>query len=115
MTPTKYLSLKEAAKAFPSIEGRHPHVSAVWRMARKGLLSRNGQRIRLDHCRVGRRVCIPLGAVERFLAELTTADTAHFDAPTQRPTSAAIPPPASTALRRKQIAAAESACAARGI
>lgn len=105
--------LKSAAKKFPAVDGRYPHVSAVWRACRKGLLARSGRRIRLEHKRVGRRIVIPNGAVERFLEELAREDLNHFDAPAAPPATA--PEPATPALRAKQIAAAEAACKKRGI
>jgi len=115
MSEAKFLSLAEAAKAFPKIDGRHPHIASVWRARSKGLLARSGKRVKLESVRVGRRIAIPEGAVEHFLRELAAEDMKHFDAPTTP-----MPPPqpatkASDALRRKQIEAAEAVCRKAGL
>ena len=43
----EYINLTEAAKRSP---GR-PHSASIWRWMRKGVLSRSGERITLDHIR----------------------------------------------------------------
>lgn len=113
MIESKYLSLSEVCKAVPPIEGRHIHASAAWRWCRRGVLARNGQRIRLEHTRFGRRVVVPHDAIQRFLDALAAADAAHFNTPIAPAAPTKIP--TSPKLRAKQIAQAEAVCNRAGI
>lgn len=112
MSESTYLSLREVAAMAP---GR-PHVSAVWRWARKGCLARNGERIKLKHSRVGSRLFIPMGALEEFAEALAEADAAYFDAPappTENPKATAK---SRTATQRdRDVAAAKSRLRQRGV
>lgn len=72
-----YLTLAQVAASSP---GR-PHVSAVWRWCRKGVLARNGERVKLRHIRIGARVFVPTGALEEFAEKLAEADATYFDQP----------------------------------
>jgi hypothetical protein len=88
MTNTaSYLSLSEVAAIAP---GR-PHVSAVWRWCRKGVLARNGERVKLRHIRVGARVFVPDGALEEFAQTLAQADATYFDGHAPSSTAARAP------------------------
>ena len=49
----KLLSLAEAAKELPRVSGRKASTNAIWRWCRKGIKSRSGQRIHLEHVRLG--------------------------------------------------------------
>ena len=63
------MSLREAAKSMPTIDGKQVHLSTIWRWARKGL---NG--VRLEYVRVGRRVCTSREAMNRFVNALAEKD-----------------------------------------
>ncbi len=69
------IELADAAKAAPGA----PHVSAIWRWCRKGIKVRSGDRLRLDHVRVGGRIFTSRPALARFFKALAEADAAHFD------------------------------------
>ena len=69
------LNLSEAARLAPG----KPHVSAIWRHCRVGVLAANGERIKLEHTRFGRRVFTSAEAIERFGQRLAAADAEHFD------------------------------------
>ena len=71
-----HLTLGQAANRSP---GR-PSANAVWRWCRKGILSRSGKRIRLNHVRVGGRIFTDPESLDRFFVEVAEADAAHFDA-----------------------------------
>ena len=73
--PAALLSLHEAAALLP----HRPHVSALWRWARRGLLARGGVRIRLEHVRIGRRVLVTEAAILAFGEALARADVAEFE------------------------------------
>ena len=47
--PKDLITLAEAARIAPA----RPSTNCVWRWCRKGVLSRGGERIRLQHQRVG--------------------------------------------------------------
>ncbi len=75
------LTLTELAKRVP---GR-PHSSTLWRWARRGVKSRCGGRVRLEHMRAGARVLSSWDAFCRFAEALAEADAAHFSQPDDRP------------------------------
>ena len=63
------VSLTEAAKSLPSLDGRRPHVSTIWRWCRKGLRG-----VRLEHGRVGHRIVTSVEALTRFSQRLAELD-----------------------------------------
>lgn len=63
------LSLTDAAKALPTIDGRRPHVSTIWRWCRRGVRG-----VRLEYVRLGHRVCTTREALGRFAQRLADAD-----------------------------------------
>ena len=70
-----YISLTEAAKLAP---GR-PSINCVWRWCRKGVIARSGERIRLQHVRIGGKLFTTAQWVGEFGQRLADADTAYFD------------------------------------
>lgn len=82
MLPMQDLAtLAALAKGLP---GR-PHASTVWRWCRKGVKSRSGDRIQLEHVRIGARVFSSTEAVEQFGRRLADADAEHFGQPASPP------------------------------
>lgn len=73
----RMFTLPEAAKRYP--QEPPPHLTSAWRHARKGLLARNGKRVRLEHVRAGGKIFIPEHALMRFFEELAEADQEYFD------------------------------------
>ena len=69
------LTLSQAAKLVP---GR-PHASTIWRWCRRGVLSRNGERIRLQHIRMGGKIFTKEIWVEEFGHQLAESDAEYFD------------------------------------
>lgn len=63
------LSLADATKALPPIDGRRPHTSTVWRWIRRGIRG-----VHLEHLRLGHRVCTSREALNRFAARLAEVD-----------------------------------------
>jgi hypothetical protein len=74
--PSDHISLSAAAGVIP---GR-PATNCVWRWCRKGVIARNGDRVQLEHVRVGGKVLTTRRWIADFTARLTKADLAHFDA-----------------------------------
>lgn len=70
------ISLNQA----PSYVSGRPSISAVWRWCRRGVLARNGQRIRLEHRRIGGKIFTSEAWLDAFTKALTDADTAYFTA-----------------------------------
>ena len=68
------ITLSQAAKLAP---GR-PHASTIWRWCRRGVLSRNGERIRLEHIRMGGKIFTKAIWVEAFGRQLAAADAEYF-------------------------------------
>ena len=63
------LSLTDAAKALPPIDGKRPHISTIWRWCRRGVRG-----VRLEYVRLGHRVCTTREALGRFAQRLADAD-----------------------------------------
>lgn len=63
------LTLAEAARRLPRIDGKKVAVATLWRWCRKGLRG-----VRLQYVRVGRRICVSPGALSTFFAQLTALD-----------------------------------------
>ena len=63
------LTLTEATKLLPKVNGRKPAVSTLWRWCRRGLRG-----VRLDYLRIGRNIVTSPQALHRFFATLAEAD-----------------------------------------
>ena len=70
----EHLTLSQAAKLAP---GR-PSSNCLWRWCRRGVLSRAGERIYLQHVRVGGKVYTRVEWIENFARTLAAADNAYF-------------------------------------
>ncbi len=77
------LSLKEVVKMVPPIDGKHPHVSTLWRWCRVGLRG-----VHLDYLRVGQRVVTSQEALGRFARDLAVADEQPASADNKGPRQA---------------------------
>lgn len=80
MEERPYLSLTEAANNCPG----KPHVSCLWRWCRRGVQARSGERIRLEHRRLGGKIFTRLDWLEDFSRRLAEADAKYFDLTEQR-------------------------------
>lgn len=63
------ISLAEAARHLPRIDGRKVAISTVWRWCRVGLRG-----VHLEYVRVGRKICTSREALLRFFAALAEKD-----------------------------------------
>jgi hypothetical protein len=63
------LTLAEAARRLPRIDGKKIAIPTLWRWCRKGLRG-----ARLEYLRVGRRVCTTREALMRFFTNLAELD-----------------------------------------
>jgi len=71
----EYITLGEAAKLAPN----RPSTNSIWRWCRRGVLARGGQRVRLQHVRIGGKIFTTADWFHEFGRRLAEADAAHFD------------------------------------
>ncbi|MEI7837955.1 MAG: DUF1580 domain-containing protein [Planctomycetota bacterium] len=69
-----YITLTQAAKRAP---GR-PSINCIWRWCRKGVLARDGQRVRLEHVRIGGKLYTTEAWLIQFGRSLAEADADYF-------------------------------------
>lgn len=99
------LSLTAATKAVPRIDGKRPHPSTLWRWCRRGIRG-----VRLEHVRLGHRVCTSREAIGRFANALAEAGLAD-----QPVTSPHTPKNRTDVQRANAVAAAEAELRAANI
>lgn len=63
------LSLTEATKVLPRVNGRRPAIATVWRWCRKGLGG-----VHLEYVRIGRNIATSREALNRFFNALAASD-----------------------------------------
>ncbi|HUW31676.1 MAG TPA: hypothetical protein VM223_08705 [Planctomycetota bacterium] len=63
------ISLAEAARRLPKIDGKKVSVCTLWPWCRKGLRGEH-----LEYVRLGRKICVSPKALQCFFARLTEAD-----------------------------------------
>lgn len=95
--PDDYISLTQAAQSVP---GRTTS-NCVWRWCRTGVLARNGDRVRLEHVRVGGKIFTRRVWLEAFLKGIAQLDTAYFDAKASAAAAAAPRDPRYAAPRHQ--------------
>lgn len=100
------LSLTDAARSLPKVNGKRPHVTTVWRWARFGL---NG--VCLEYVRLGSRICTSTQALGRFANALAAVD---MPKPTQ-PSHVALTTPETPAARSEAIERAKKILDDEGI
>ena len=98
-TVEELLSLSEAARHVPRLNGRRVHASTIFRWCRRGLRG-----VRLGYLRVGRRMGTSAEALNRFFNALAAADG---EAPRHSHPRTMRKPP-SQAARARAIAEAEA-------
>jgi hypothetical protein len=101
------LSLTEATKALPRVNGKRPSISTLWRWCRRGLRG-----VRLEYVRVGRGIATSRDALNRFFNALAAAD------PTVIPPGIPEHPPtvgANAKARQRQLSDADRVLDRAGI
>ncbi|MFA6135247.1 MAG: DUF1580 domain-containing protein [Phycisphaerae bacterium] len=76
------LSLTEATKVLPRINGRKPAISTLWRWCRRGLRG-----VKLEYLRYGRNIVTTRQALTRFFTALAEVDAELEMAVPVRPAS----------------------------
>jgi hypothetical protein len=89
------ISLQEAARRYPSgREGKPTHVATVLRHITMGVRGPNGEIVRLDGTRLGRRWITSIEAIQRFSERLTAATISN---------QAQAPGVATSASRKREL------------
>lgn len=99
------LSLTEATRALPKLDGKRPHPSTLFRWMTDGI--RGG--VKLEHVRIGRRICTSREALQRFVEALSQA-------PKPEPAPAAPGPRMRTEKQRQRdVEKAKESLRAKGV
>ncbi|MCH8342479.1 MAG: DUF1580 domain-containing protein [Planctomycetes bacterium] len=99
------LSLTDATKALPPIDGKRPCSSTIWRWCRRGVRG-----VRLEYVRLGHRVCTTREALGRFAQRLAEADDQPVENLKTRSTK-----PRSAKQRERDVARASKELECAGI
>lgn len=102
----RILTFSQATKSLPSIGGKPPHSSTIWRWARKGISG-----VHLEVRRIGGRFVTSAEALERFTAALAAIP------PNQRRPICSVPKvrrPRTPKQRERDMARAAEELRARG-
>lgn len=91
------LSLADAAKSLPPINGRRIHTSTLWRWMRRGVRG-----ARLEHARLGRRVVTSREALARFASRLAEVEDTPRHAASPVRTPSRTPAQRSAAIARAE-------------
>ena len=97
--PDERVTLSQAARIAPG----KVSPNCIWRWCRRGVLSRMGERIHLQHIRVGGKLYTSPRWIEEFGERLADADAAYFKAYDEaaEPTRRAPAPTTPTRPRRR--------------
>lgn len=98
------LSLTEATRTIPPIDGKRPHVSSIWRWIHVGIRG-----VHLEHLKIGRRIVTSREALQRFFHTLSETPTP------ERPYSLRPPKPRTEKQRQEALAKARKSLKAHGI
>lgn len=70
----KLISLKDATKRVPALDGKVIHAGSVWRWCRRGMRG-----VRLEYVRCGRRIATSEEALHRFFEAVAQTDETSVD------------------------------------
>jgi len=96
--PDERVTLSQAARIAPG--GVSPN--CVWRWCRRGVLSRMGERVRLEHVRVGGKLFTTPRWIEELGQRLAEADAAYFERTDDEPQREPAPKPTTRTRRRRR-------------
>ena len=74
------LTLSQAAKQLPRVNGRKVHTSTLWRWCRRGCKG-----IKLQYYRIGRTIMTTEVALDQFFTALAKADAEQIDSSNYKP------------------------------
>jgi len=76
----KLITLTQATKVLPQVDGKRIHISTLWRWCKKGLRG-----INLEYLRAGSKIMTSQEAMQRFFDALTGLDEAGLQQSNYRP------------------------------
>lgn len=76
------LTLSQAAKQLPRVNGRKVHTSTLWRWCRRGCKG-----VKLQYYRIGRTIMTTETALQQFFTTLAEVDAEQMDSHNYRPRS----------------------------
>ena len=94
-----YITLTQASKLAP---GR-PSINCIWRWCRKGVIARDGRRLRLEHVRMGGKLYTSAQWLAEFGQALAEADANYFNIDSDAPTLL-TPQPRTRTVSQRQAA-----------
>jgi len=100
------ITLTQASKLLPEVDGRKVAVCTLWRWCRKGLRG-----VFLEYVRVGRRICTTREALLRFFTDLAELDEKAPPPPAPLSTRT----PVTSRQRQRALAEAEAILQEAGI
>lgn len=77
------LTLSQAARIAPG----SPTPNCIWRWCRRGVLARSGDRVRLQHVRIGGKLFTTARWLDEFGQRLADADAEYFEIMEEEPTA----------------------------
>jgi len=92
------ITLSKAANMCPIKTTRQ----SVWRWCRKGLVSKSGERVYLEHYRLGREILTTEENLIQFMENTADADKPYFEPKHGRRFKASNKPLSSSALKKRQ-------------
>lgn len=95
------LTLNEATRVLPPIDGKRPHLSTVWRWAVKGVAG-----VRLEHGRLGGRIVTSREALNRFAEAVAQRRVEQLNPPVPDTPAPASPRGRSAKERERAVQAA---------
>jgi hypothetical protein len=103
MHAVEYITLHKAAKLVPG----GTSANAIWRWCRKGVLARDGQRVRLQHVRIGGKLYTTELWLTQFGQLLADADASYFRMDTGPTRPQPAPHPRTDSQRQAAVERAE--------
>jgi len=103
------ITLTEATRRLPKVDGKKVSVCTLWRWCRKGLRG-----VFLEYVRVGRRICTTRQALLRFFSELADLDD-RFQPDTRSKQASLKRPPITSRQRQRALAEADAVLERAGI
>jgi len=104
-TTETILSLRDATREVPPLDGKKVHISTLWRWARKGVRG-----VKLEYIQLGHRVATSREAIDRFFAALVAVEPE----PTERPRPVHVSKTRTSASRQRAVERAEKRLIAMG-
>ena len=111
MHDSGYITLHKAAKLVPG----GTSANCIWRWCRKGVLARDGQRVRLQHVRIGGKLYTTEPWLTQFGQALAEADASYFEIDTGPAPIQPAPRPRTDRKRQAAIERAERELAEMGV